>query len=65
MKDETIVLSIEMSQINCFFATPGRTICAWRIGKYNDQRFFIREIYNGDKECVYTKFGEYRHVSKI
>lgn len=65
MKDEIIILSIEMSQRNCFFATPGRSICVWRISKYTNQVFFIREIYNGDKEWIYTKFGEYRHVSKI
>ena len=65
MKDETIVLSIEMSRRHFFFATPGRTICSWRIGKSNEQEFFIREIYNGDKEWIYTKFGEYRQVSKI
>ena len=65
MKDEIITLSIEMVMKSCFFATPGRSICVWRTGKSTDQEFFIREIYNGNKEWIYTKFGDYRHVSKI
>lgn len=65
MKDETIILSIEMSRRHCFFAIPGRSIHVWKIGKSTYQEFFIREIYSGNKEWIYTKFGEYRHITKI
>lgn len=65
MKDEIIILSIETVRKSCLFATPGRSICVWRIDRSTNQEFFIREIYSGDKEWIYTKFGDYRHVSKI
>lgn len=65
MKNEIITLSIEMSQRLYGFATPGRSIHVWGIGKSTYQEFFIREIYKGNKEWIYTRFGEYRHVSKI